>query len=60
MAIVNNATMNIAVHVSFCTSVLNFGYIPRSGIAGSNLKIHVETEQVLEGRGVSDGNWSGE
>ena len=36
LAIVNYAAMNIGVHVSFRISVLVFfGYIPRSGIAGS-------------------------
>ena len=36
LATVNNATMNIGVHVSFQISVFIFsGYIPRSGIAGS-------------------------
>ena len=36
LAIVNKATMNTGVHVSFQTSVsVFFVYIPRSGIAGS-------------------------
>ena len=36
LAIVNYAAMNIGVHVSFRISVLVFfGYIPRSGTAGS-------------------------
>ena len=36
MAIVNNAAVNIGVRVSFQISVfVFFGYIPRSGIAGS-------------------------
>ena len=36
LAIVNNAAMNIRVHVLFLISVLNFfGYIPRGGIARS-------------------------
>ena len=36
LAIVNGATMNIGVHVTFWISVfVFFGYIPRSGIAGS-------------------------
>ena len=34
LAIVNSATMNIGVHVSFQIIVLS-GYMPRSGIAGS-------------------------
>ena len=34
LAIVNSAAMNIGVHVSFWIIVL-FGYMPRSGIAGS-------------------------
>ena len=32
MAIINNAAMNIGVHVYFQNSV--FGYVPRSGIDG--------------------------
>ena len=35
LAIVNSAAMNIGVHVSFSISVSS-GYMPRSGIAGSN------------------------
>ena len=36
LAIVNNAVLNIGVHVSFLISVFDFfRYIPRSGIAGS-------------------------
>ena len=36
LAIVNSAALNIGVHVSFRISVFGFfGYIPRSGIAGS-------------------------
>ena len=36
LAMVNNAAMNIVVHVSFQISVsVFFRYIPRSGIAGS-------------------------
>ena len=34
LAIVNSAAANIGVHVSFWTKV-SFGYVPRSGIAGS-------------------------
>ena len=34
LAIVNSATMNIGVHVSFSVKVLS-RYMPRSGIAGS-------------------------
>ena len=34
LAIVNSATMNIGVHVSFSKKVLS-GYVPNSGIAGS-------------------------
>ena len=37
LALVNNASMNIGMHVSFQISVfVFFRYIPRSGIAGSN------------------------
>ena len=37
LAIVNNAAVNIRVHVSFQISVFVFsGYIPRSGTAGSD------------------------
>ena len=35
LAVVNNASANTGVHVSFQISVLFFGYIPKSGIAGS-------------------------
>ena len=35
LAIVNNAAVNIEVHVSFLISVCFFGYIPRSEIARS-------------------------
>ena len=36
LAIVNSATMNIVVHVSFQINMFTFfGYIPRTGIAGS-------------------------
>ena len=36
MGIVNSAAMNIGVHVHFQISVfVVFGYIPRTGIAGS-------------------------
>ena len=36
LAIVNNAAVSIEVHISFQINVLGFfGYIPRSGIAGS-------------------------
>ena len=34
LAIVNNAAVNIGVHVSFQVMVF-FGYMPRSGIAGA-------------------------
>ena len=34
MSIVNNAEVNIGVHVSFCIMVFS-GYMPVSGIAGS-------------------------
>ena len=34
LAIVNSAVMNIGVHVFFSMHVL-FGYMPKSGIAGS-------------------------
>ena len=37
LAIVSNAAMNIEGHVSFQISVFAFiGYIPRSGLAGSD------------------------
>nr|KAF6387302.1 hypothetical protein mMyoMyo1_007817 [Myotis myotis] len=37
LAMVNCATMNIGVHISFLIGVSSFlGYIPRSGITGSN------------------------
>ena len=37
LAIINNAAKNIGVQISFQFSVLvTFGYIPRSGIAGSH------------------------
>ena len=35
LAIVNSATVNIGVHVSFQTMFFS-GYMPRSGIAGSH------------------------
>jgi len=35
LAIVNSAAMNMQVHVSFSRRVLS-GYMPKSGIAGSN------------------------
>ena len=36
LAIINNATMNVVVHISFQISVvICFGQTPRSGIAGS-------------------------
>ena len=36
LAIVNNSVMNIGVHIFFQINVLGFfGYIPKSGIAGS-------------------------
>ena len=35
LAIVNNAAMNIGMHVSFQISVFSFLQIPGSGIAGS-------------------------
>ena len=36
LAIINSATMNIVVHVSFQINMFTFfGYIPRTGIAGS-------------------------
>ena len=36
LAIIKNATINIGVHLSFWIGVfVSFGYIPRSGIAGS-------------------------
>ena len=34
LAIINSAVMNIGVHISF--QIMFSGYIPRSGIAGSN------------------------
>ena len=34
LATVNSAAMNIGMHVSFLITVL-YGYMPRSGIAGS-------------------------
>ena len=34
LAIVNSATINIGIHMSFST-LLSSGYMPRSGIAGS-------------------------
>ena len=37
LAIVDRAAMNIGVHISFLIGVSSFlGYIPRSGITGSN------------------------
>lgn len=43
--------MNISVNVSFCISVFNFAYIPRGGIAGSNLKIYIENRAGTGGKG---------
>ena len=37
LAIINTATVNTGVHVSFCIRVfMSSAYMPRSGIAGSS------------------------